>query len=189
MNFPIPFLWNGEVFTPLKRFAKECDKRFVVGDCHLMEEIHERSMASHNHEFAFIAETWRNLPERYQTAPWAQSAEHLRKFALIRCHFCDTATYVCGTKAEAQRWAVNLRPIDEYSIVTVEGTTVYRFTAQSQSKRAMGAKRFQESKTALMEFCASLIDVAPAQLERAGAERFQERQSINAAARDERRMG
>ncbi len=41
----------------------------------------------------------------------------------------------------------------------VEGATVYRFTAQSQSRKAMGAKLFQESKTAVLEFIEDLIGI------------------------------
>lgn len=52
-----------------------------------------------------------------------------------------------------------MRPFDEYSVITIEGTTIYRFVAQSQSKRAMGAKRFQESKTAIIEYLEDLLGV------------------------------
>ena len=133
------------------------DRHFVVDEDYLLVEHHERSQATHNHEFASITDLWKSLPERFSHEPWAQSAEHLRKFALIRTGFCNTQTYACGSRAEAERWAQNLRPLDEYSIVTVEGTTVHRFTAQSQSRRAMGAKRFQESKTAILEYLEDLI--------------------------------
>jgi hypothetical protein len=140
-------------------YAKRADQAYVVGEVYPLSVEQQRSLATHNHEFAAIADLWGSLPERFKDEPWAQSAEHLRKYALIRCRYCDTQTYTCGSRAEAERWASNLRPFDEYSIVTVEGTTVYRFTAQSQSRRAMGAKLFQESKSAVLEFIEDLIGV------------------------------
>ena len=101
--------------------------------------------------------------------PWAQSSEHLRKYALIKTGFCDTQTWVCGSKAEATRWAANMRPEDEYSIVVAQGNTVLRFIAKSQKMRAMGAQEFQASKTAIMDFIAGLLDVAPAELQGSAA--------------------
>ena len=154
---PLNFRWNGDSMVPWQ--PRLADRHFVVGEDYLLVEHHERSQVTHNHEFAAVADLWKSLPERYAHEPWAQSAEHLRKFALIRTGFCNTQTYACGSRAEAERWARNLRPLDEYSIVTVEGSTVHRFTAESQSRRAMGAKRFQESKTAILEYLEDLIGV------------------------------
>ena len=150
---------DGQFSAPSSRWAQECDKQFVVGEIVRLSAYAERSQASHNHEFAVIADLWQNLPERFANEPWAASPEHLRKFALIKTKFCDTTTYACGSKAEAKRWAKNLRPLDEYSIVIVDGTTVKRFTAQSQSKRAMGAQKFQESKQAILEYLEDLIGI------------------------------
>ena len=156
---PILFRYCGEgEFHPASEYwGSKADTAYVVGEVYKLARIEERSQASHNHQFAEVANLWANLPERFKHEPWAQSPEHLRKYALIMCRYCDTQTYTCGSNAEAQRWAKNLRPLDEYSVVAVEGTTVYRFVAQSQSKRAMGAKRFQESKTAILEYIEDLI--------------------------------
>jgi hypothetical protein len=125
----------------------------------------DRSMISHRHEFAFIREAFKNLPERFDNEPWAASPEHLRKYCLIRTKWCNTQTFACGSKAEAIRWAQNLRPLDEYSIVTTEGSTVYRFTAMSQSRRAMGGKAFQKSKTDIIEFLEDLLQIERGTLE------------------------
>lgn len=150
---------EGEFRAASTYHARRADLAYVVGEVYPLQVEQQRSQATHNHEFAAIADMWASLPERYRDEPWAQSPEHLRKYALIRCRYCDTQTYACGSRAEAERWARNLRPLDEYSIVTVEGTTVYRFTAQSQSRKAMGAKLFQESKTAILEFIEDLIGI------------------------------
>lgn len=156
---PIMFRWDGEAMWPLR--PQYADRYFVIEETYPLSPWEERSMISHAHQFAFVAEAWKNLPEQYRDQPWAQSPTHLRRYALIRCGFCNTQTYACGTKAEAERWARNLRPIDEYSVVTVEGTTVFRFTAESQSRRAMGRKRFQESKQAIMDWLDDLLQVDP----------------------------
>lgn len=164
---PIVFTWTDDgAMKPLDRFARLADKRFVVGLEYPLEIHYPRSKVSHDHEFAWLGEAWATLPERYKHEPWALSPDHLRKYCLIRKGFCNTQTYACGSRSEAERWAQNLRPIDEYSLVTVEGTTVYRFTAESQSYRAMGARRFQESKQAIFDYIAELLEVSPDELAR-----------------------
>lgn len=150
---------NGDFRVLSNQWAERADKEYVVDEVYPFVEWHDRSQASHDQQFAYIGELWASIPERFSNEPWAQSPDHLRKFALIKCRYCDTQTYTCGSRAEAERWARNLRPLDEYSIVSVEGTTVYRFTAQSQSKRAMGAKLFQESKSAIIEFIEDLVGI------------------------------
>ena len=57
--------------------------------------------------------------------------------------------------------AAFIREIDEFSYVTIEGATVTHLTAQSQSMKAMGKKRFEESKQAILEYIADLIGVEP----------------------------
>lgn len=159
----IPFMaryeGEGQFAAPSAHWARECDKHFVVGEIMRLSPFADRSQISHNHEFAIISDLWQSLPERFKNEPWAATPAHLRKFALIQTKFCNTQTYVCASNAEAERWAKNLRPLDEYSVVSVQGATVYRFTAQSQAKRAMGAKAFQESKTAIIEYIEDLIGI------------------------------
>ena len=100
----------------------------------------------------------------YPASPyWARTSEPLRKYALIKCRFCNTQTFPCATNAEAERWAKRLRPMDEYSIVKVEGNVVYVFTAMSQKMRGIGAMdkaTFQKSKQAIMDFLDDLIGVS-----------------------------
>ena len=155
---PLLYRWNGEAFEVLPSFQKFADKQFCVGEIYHLEEVNERSPNSHNHQFACLQESWMSLHEKYSQEPWAQSAEHLRKYALIRCGFCVTETFTCGTQAEARRWAPRLRADDEYCIVSVQGSIVHRFRAESQSRRAMGAKRFQELKQAIFDFIAGLLE-------------------------------
>lgn len=159
---PIEFRWDGEAMVPATAFlARRADQQYVVGERYTLVEEKQRSPATHNHEFATLAEAWANLPERYADEAWAQSPEHLRKYALIKTGFYDSQTYACGSKAEAKRWAANLRPLDEYSLVVVNGSTVIRYMAKSQSRKAMDAKDFQRSKQAVLEYVSGLLDVEP----------------------------
>ena len=56
-----------------------------------------------------------------------------------------------------------------YAIGQVRGPVVTIWTPESQSVRAMGGKRFQESKTAIMEWIAGKLGVSPEQLRRNAA--------------------
>jgi hypothetical protein len=165
MIHPMLFDWNGESMVP--RHPRRADKEFVVGECYSLIQQEERSAASHRHEFAWLKESWLSLPEHL--ADKFPSPEHLRKFALIRAGYSDSHTITCRSKAEATRVAAFIRPIDEFAVVIVQGTTVTRYTAKSQSKRAMGAKEFYESKERIMEVVARMIGVKPQELPQARA--------------------
>lgn len=152
------FEWDGESMIPIAVHRNRCDDQFVVHQRYHMEAIEPRSMKTHNHHFAMIGDMWASLPERYGMEPWAQSAEHLRKYALISTGYCNTQVFTCGSKAEARRWASNLRPMDEFSVVWVKETTVHVFTAMSQSMKAMGKADFQASKEAVLNHIQGLLD-------------------------------
>ncbi|ASP85042.1 MULTISPECIES: hypothetical protein [Sinorhizobium] len=160
MSGPVLLQWNGEAFEPANRhWARECDKRFVVGEFYTLAEHNDRSKASHNHYFAAVAEAWQNLPEIYAGMSFAESSEHLRAYALIKKGYCDTHTIVCSSKAEAKRLAAFIRPIDAFSVVDVKEATVTRYVAKSQSMKAMDKQEFQESKTAVLDYLDDLIGV------------------------------
>jgi hypothetical protein len=157
---PLPFKWNGAAFVPLS--AHRADHYLKPGEKYILVEHHERSSASHGHEFAWLTEAWMSLSERDQER-W-QTSESLRKWALIKSGFAHSHTIVCASKAEARRVAAFIKPIDEHAVVTIVGTVVTRYTAMSQSKRAMGAKIFQESKTKIMEVVSEILGIEPGQL-------------------------
>lgn len=162
---PMTFDWNGEVFVPLH--PRRADKYLTVGHRYTLVQHFERSSATHNHEFAWLSEAWQNLPEA-MAERWP-TPEHLRKWALIRAGYSDSHTITCNSKAEAVRVAAFIRPIDEFAVVILNGTTVTRYTAKSQSRRAMGAADFQRSKELIMDVIAKLIGVKPAALSQARA--------------------
>lgn len=156
---PLSYIWDGEAFRVEKRFHRLADNQFVIGESYLMSQYEDRSAKSHSHQFAWLAEAWKNLPddmiERWPTP------EHLRKYALIGCGFATNRQFVASSKAEALRIAAFLRPKDEYAVVIVHECVVNEWTAVSQSRKAMGAVWFQRSKQAVLEFVAGLIGVPP----------------------------
>lgn len=159
---PMTFAWNGEALVALN--GKLADRHFVVGETYRMVEHHERTSATHRHYFACLADAWENLPEHL--AERFPTSEHLRKFALIRAGYRDERTIVASSRAEARRLAAFVTPLDTFAIVTVAESTVSVFTAKSQSHRAMGARDFQASKTAVLDVLANMIGVQPETLSR-----------------------
>lgn len=163
---PLVYTWNGEAMTVLPRFAKEADKRFVVGERYVLEEIQERSAATHRHYFAALNEGFLNLPETI-AAQWP-TVEHLRKFCLIKAGFHNHRSIVARSRAEATRLAAFVRPMDEFAIVTVNECVVNVYTAQSQSHRAMGKQQFAASKIAVLAILDDLLSVHKGETEKAG---------------------
>jgi hypothetical protein len=165
---PLAYTWTGDSFEIIPRFAKEADKRFVIGERYLLDEIQERSAATHRHYFASVGQAWVNLRE--DIAHHWPTSEHLRKWCVIKAGYHDHRSIVARSKAEALRLAAFVRPMDEFAIVTVNDCVVDVFTAKSQSHRAMNRQEFAASKEAVLAILAQMIDTTPAKLERAGAE-------------------
>ena len=159
---PIPFRWEGDSFTPLAGFGKRCDQEFVIGQVYHLEESHQRSAASHAQYFAALNEAFQNLPEKL--AAQFASPEHLRKFALIRSGYRDERSIIAASKAEAQRFAAFIRPLDEYAFIVVNLAVVTVYTAKSQSIRAMGKADFEKSKAAVLDYVAGMVGVSPTDL-------------------------
>lgn len=132
--------------------AKE---QYTVGQRVATETHFERSSESHRHMFAVLHEIWLSLPE--ELAQELPTVEHLRKHCLVKCGYADRESLVCKSRAEALRIATFIARGDTYAVVTVEGSTVIKWTAQSQSIRAMGGKKFQESKSAILDCAAALV--------------------------------
>lgn len=161
----IPFEWTGEAMVPLPNFAKRCDEKFVVGERYRMDVVEARSHRSHSHFFACVHDAWMTLPEEYTER--FPTAEHLRKWCLIRAGFRDERTIVTASKAEAQRFVKFMRPLDDYAVIVARETVVVVWTAKSQSMKAMGRKEFQRSKEAVLAECAKLVGAEPKDFGRA----------------------
>jgi hypothetical protein len=68
------------------------------------------------------------------------------------------------SKAAAIRLGAFVKPMDPYALVAVSGACVKVYTARSQAPKAMGRKVFQESKDAVLEVLAGMIEVSKEQL-------------------------
>lgn len=159
MSAPLAYEWTGEAFSPLPRFQREADARFVVGEHYTLDAVEMRNMKAHNAFMAFCAEVWRNFPED-QADRWP-TPTHLRKWALIQTGFRDERTHVCASKADAQRLAAFIKPMDDYAVIIARESVVVVLTAKSQSIKAMGADTFKASKAAVEELLSSMIGVTP----------------------------
>lgn len=160
-----PWKWDGEALVPPNQhWARRADTALVVGETYLLVEHQERSPNSHKHFFASVKEAWEQLPEHLSEA--YPTPDALRRFALIKAGFCDAHPFVCSSRAEALRFAAYLKPVDTYSVVTVKEAVVTRYTAQSQSMKAMGRADFQRSKDAVLAVIAEMVGVSPAVLSR-----------------------
>jgi len=162
---PLAYRWSGTGFEVLPRHQKAADQDFVIGEIYQLEQVHERSAKSHAQYFAAINQGWLNLPEL--AAESFPTAESLRKYCLIKAGFHDKRSIQCSSKAEALRLAAFIRPMDEYAIVTVTGSLVTVYTAQSQSYRAMGKETFQKSKQAVLDLISDMIGVETKDLKKA----------------------
>lgn len=159
MSAPLLYQYHGdgEFRAASAYWARKADEAFVVGETYKLVEHHDRSDASHGHYFAALSNAWQTLPDhlldQYPTV------ESLRKKMLIRTGYADERSVVCSSKAEAQRFAAFLRPMDEYAIVIVKEAVVTVFTAKSQSYRAMGKEEFARSKQAVLQAIDDLLGV------------------------------
>ncbi len=154
----IIFTWNGEAMEPLPRYHNLANGEFVVGERYRCDVQEDHSWVSHRHQFAWLHEAWLSLPEH--VAARFLNEEHLRKHALIAGGFCDSTSVACSSRAEAERWFKFLTKDDPYCIVKIEGSTIMKFTAQSQAMRAMGKERFQASKQAVVDYVDGLLQDA-----------------------------
>jgi len=105
--------------------------------------------------------------------PWAETAETLRKQALIATGFHTVQVIDCGANATARRVRDALLPAciaaHGYAVAQVRGTVVTVWTPESQSYRAMGGERFKESKAAIMDWIAEKLGVTGDDLRRVAA--------------------
>jgi len=160
--YPLAFAWDGESMIPLQ--PRLADRYYVVGETYRLEPREDRSQASHNHYHASIDEAWKNLPEHM--AERFATADHLRKWALIRAGYRDERSVVCAFHAEAQRVAAFIKPLDDFAVVTAINAVVTVYTAKSQSMRAMGKAEFQKSKDRVLDVVSAMIGVGAEDLKK-----------------------
>jgi len=156
---PFPFTWDGErMLTKDSAYWRaRAAERWEVGRLYNLVEYRERSGASHNHEFAWLDDAWKNLPEGVDAM--YPTPQHLRKRALIDAGYFDEEIIDVGTHDAALRVASFVRRKDDFAMVIVRDGFVFVRTAKSQSRRAMKKKEFQDSKQAVMDRVEDIIGV------------------------------
>lgn len=155
MNAPLRLRYEGD--GEFRALTNRADELFVVGEVYVMVEHQDRSRSSHNHFFAAVGDAWKTLPdEMLESYP---TADHLRKKALVWKGWRDERTIACSSKAEAERIAAFVKPMDEFAVVIVRDAVVRVWTAKSQAMKAMGAKDFQQSKQDVLDFIDDLLGV------------------------------
>ena len=161
--------WNSGCLNLITNSMPDIDDGEVV----FVTIERQRSAKSHRHEFAWVNDAWANLPEAISGVPWAETADTLRKHALIATGFHQSYTLDCGKEATARRVLSALRGAEAkahgYAIGRVRGPIVTIWTPESQSYRSMGADRFRESKNAILEWISAQIGASPSDLLRSSA--------------------
>lgn len=162
MASPINLIWNGETFEPANKFwAAKCDQRFVVGQGYAMDQVHQRSLASHGHYFAELNEVHQSLPDHLEEK--FPTVEKMRKHALIRTGYCNTTTHSFSGFGDAKTFEAAINHYskafraDDYQIVIREGCIVTVYQAMSQDMSSMDKQTFEASKDAVLNWCHSLI--------------------------------
>lgn len=164
MKHPTSFIFDAEHGIMVAKAPGLARDRFTDGKTYLLVDVEERSARSHDHEFAWLAEAFKHLPE-HLTHDFP-SPEHLRKRALIDAGFYQETIVDCGTKAAAERVAAFMRADDGFAVAVVRGCYAIKRVARSQSRRTMDKVEFQASKTAILEIVSALIGVTPDRLTR-----------------------
>lgn len=158
-------VWRDGVFVPDGlRLAEFCDHEFGEGEVVTFERHEERSTQSHNHYHACIKDVWDNLPEGENRFPTPDS---LRKWALIRSGYCTITDMVLESEKDAKTVAAFMGNSDGV-IIVVRGNVVRRYTAKSQSHKAMNKDEFQRSKQDVLDTIAELLAVKRKELEKNG---------------------
>lgn len=164
-TFPLTFLGDGRFEATTKYHADRLAKLYGQGEIVTVEEVQERSLKSHAHYFAVINEAWRTLPEAM--ADDFPSAEHLRKWALIKAGYCTETKMVLRTNAEAIAVAAFIGQLDGFAVCQVVDRVVTVWRAESQSMKAMKKERFQRSKDDVLAVIATLLHTEPNKIEEA----------------------
>lgn len=169
---PVAFEWTpDQVMKPEVRFLPLCDRQYVVHEIYVLVPFEQRSTRAHNHLFAVLNDAWENLPEQ-----WAQrfpSAEHLRKWLLVKAGHATHAQFNFDTPKDAMTFARGLRRYDEYAIISVSGTSVDVWTAKSISRRAVPTKdEFQRIKNNVLDGVELLTGNSRQEIEREASQKM-----------------
>lgn len=152
---PLIYMGDGDFRASSPYHVRRCNQLYGQGELITVEAIAERSMASHRQYFAELNDLWETLPETL--AGDFQSADHLRKYALIKSGYCKQSRLVLPTHEEAQEAALMVNELDSYALCEVTGCTLAVWVARSQSLKAMGREEFEASKIAVLDVIRKMI--------------------------------
>ena len=159
-------IWDGS------ELVLRSDPGLDVGERVTVEITRARTGQTHRHQFAWVREAWATLPEHVAMMPYAETPETLRKHALIATGYNQTLVLAFESNRAARDGKAALLATHVkahgYALGRVVGPTLTIWTPESQSYKAMGRDRFNESKRAILEWIAAQIEVTPRELERAG---------------------
>lgn len=162
---PIPVIWKDGALVPATSYQlKRCAEHFQDGARYFVAEHKERSGAWHRAYFAQVNEAHTNLPEGMDAD--FPTPDHLRKFALIKCGYHHKVAHRFSSEGDATKAAIFARSDDDFSVVTVEGCMVTRYTAKSQDYRHMDKHEFRQSAEAVLAYVWDLVGVTPEQGEK-----------------------
>ena len=169
---PIVYLWRVvevvdeqgivtrvRAMVPVPKYANVAKRQFGEEDgLHTLEQIGERSMASHNQFFAAINDHYDNLPER-MAARWP-SSEHFRKWLLVETGWCDEKEFDMESEVHAKRLGTFIRTEDDFARIRVVGRKVIVRKPKSQALAAMGKTDFEASKRAVLDLAEHLTGIS-----------------------------
>jgi hypothetical protein len=166
MSIGLPFVWDQKrmamVVAPTAERAAA--RLYVDGETYTLAVPRDRSPETHRQYFGLIRTAWENLPDRL-TAEYP-SEKALRKRALILTGYYDETRIICASALDARRVVGNMRPTDDFAIVSIAEDVVVVRTAKSQSEEEMDFREFQASKEATLAFVSNLIGVDVTTLQR-----------------------
>jgi hypothetical protein len=147
--------------VPSPRYREIAKRQFAAGGEHVLEEVAERSMASHSHYFATLHDLFDNVPEKM--APRWPSCEHWRAWLLIETGFFEEKEFDMNSEKHAKALATFVRINSPFARISIHGPKVIVRTAKSQSMKAMGKEDFQKSKDAVLDLASQLVGVSKAE--------------------------
>jgi hypothetical protein len=93
--------------------------------------------------FAIVKESFENLPAHLEEK--FPTAEHLRKWCLIRAGWCEIKDLVTTSKSQSHEIAALMRHLDRYAVISVNEQLVIVATAKSQTRKAQPKAQFMET--------------------------------------------
>lgn len=162
---------RGKAMVPLKRYGNVAGRQYAEGEEYALEPVAMRDMHRHNHFFAALNESFKNLPETV-AARWP-TVEHFRKWLLIECNYFDENEFSWDDEQAARRFARWYRGEHEYARISLHRPKVddgkWRViirTAKSQAVPAMKPEEFYQSKKDLLDYASGLIGTTRGELQR-----------------------